>query len=156
MTERASSELIRVGQMEICFTLPAQRTGGRLTMFEFRVPVQARVPVPHSHVAYDETIYGLEGVLKWTVEGRNLELGPGDTLFIHRGTVHCFENVGTSNARQLSVITPGILGPEYFRELAAVLNAGEPPNLDRIMDVMQKHGLQPVLPSPPGNPPQTA
>lgn len=151
MNGPASAELIRVGPIEICFRLDASRTGGQLTMFEFRVPAQARVPVPHCHVAYDETIYGLEGALTWTVEGRKLEVGPGDVLFIRRGTVHHFENVGASDARQLSVITPGILGPEYFREQAEVINAAGPPNLDRIMAVMLRHGLRPVLPSPPGN-----
>jgi quercetin dioxygenase-like cupin family protein len=125
-------------------------------MFEFRVPAQARVPIPHSHVAYDETIYGLVGALTWTVEARKLEVGPGDVLFIRRGTVHHFENVGVSEARQLSVITPGILGPEYFRELAEVINPVGPPDLARIMAVMQRHGLRPVLPSSPGNQRPTA
>src|SRR6187551_2477886 len=101
MSELVTSETIRIGQIEICFKLPSSQTAGQLTMFEFRIPPQARVPVPHSHVAFDETIYGLEGVLTWTVEGRKQELGPGDVLFIPRGTVHHFENTGTVDAVQL-------------------------------------------------------
>jgi hypothetical protein len=31
-------------------------------MFEFVVPRDARVPAPHSHDAFEETLYGLEGV----------------------------------------------------------------------------------------------
>jgi len=142
--------MIRVGQIEVCFRLQAAQTGGQLTMFEFRVPAQARVPVPHSHVAYDETVYGLDGVLTWTVDGRQMEVGPGGVLFILRGVVHHFENTGAAEARQLSVITPGILGPEYFREIGEVVNAGGPPNIERIMAVMQRHGLRPVQPASPG------
>ncbi len=57
------NEIIRIGQLEIKFLLEAADTNGALAMFEFMVPVGARVPLPHSHVHYDETIYGLEGVL---------------------------------------------------------------------------------------------
>jgi quercetin dioxygenase-like cupin family protein len=144
MNTPPASELIRVGQIEICFRLQAAQTDGQLTMFDFRVPAQARVPIPHSHVAYDETIYGLDGVLSWTVEGRKIDVGPGDVLFIRRGVVHGFENLGASDARQLAVVTPGILGPEFFREMAEVINAGGPPDFQKIRAVMQRHGLQPA------------
>lgn len=148
MSTPAPAELIQIGQIEIRFRLPAGQTGGGLSLFEFRVPAQAKVPVPHRHLGFDETIYGLEGVLAWTLEGREQEVGPGDVLFIPRGEVHHFENTGTDDALQLSVITPGILGPEYFRDLAGVIGAGGPPDLGRIMAVMRSHGLEPVLPSP--------
>jgi quercetin dioxygenase-like cupin family protein len=150
MNAPSSSEMIRVGQIEVCFRLLASQTNGHLTMFEFRVPARARVPVPHSHVAYDETIYGLDGVLTWTVDGRQFEVGPGGVLFIRPGVVHHFENTGAADARQLSVITPGILGPEYFREIGEVVNVSGPPDLERVMAVMQRHGLQPVGYALPG------
>ena len=151
MNAPVTLDVICVGQIEVCFRLQAAQTDGQFTMFEFRVPARARVPIPHSHVAYDETIYGLDGVLTWTIDGRKVEVVPGGVLFIRRGTVHQFENVGAGEARQLSVITPGILGPEYFREVAEVINASGPPNLDRIAAVMQRHGLRAVLPQSLGN-----
>ena len=39
-------------------------------MFEFFVPAQARVPVAHSHETFDETVYGLSGVLTWMLDDR--------------------------------------------------------------------------------------
>ena len=50
------------------------------------------------------------------------------------------------DARGLSVIAPGLLGPDYFHEIAEVVNAGGPPNVQRIMDVMRRHGLRPAPP----------
>jgi quercetin dioxygenase-like cupin family protein len=147
MNTLAPSEVIRVGQIEIRFRLQASQTDGQLTMFEFQVPAKARVPVPHSHVTFDETIYGLNGILTWTMDGPRVDVGPGDVLFIRRGTVHQFENVSSADARALSVITPGSLGPEYFRDVGAIVNAGGPPKIQEIMAVMQRHGLCPVLPS---------
>src|SRR5260221_11885736 len=60
------NEMIRIGQIEVRFLLESAETNGSLAMFEFTVPVGARVPMPHSHERYDETIYGLEGVITFT------------------------------------------------------------------------------------------
>jgi quercetin dioxygenase-like cupin family protein len=147
MAATAGSAVIHAGQIEIRFLLEAAQTAGTLTMFEFAVPAQARVPVAHSHEAFDETVYGLSGVLTWTLEDQQVRVGPGDVLFIPRGHVHQFVNLGHEDARQLSAITPGLLGPEYFQEIAEVVNVGGPPNIERIMEVMRRHGLRPVLPA---------
>jgi len=116
-------------------------------MFEFRVPVAARVPVPHSHEFFDETVFGLEGVTTWMVSSESVAVGPGDVLFIPRGTVHAFDNRGTAAAHEPSVITPGLLGPSFFQEIGAIVNAGGPPDISRIAQVMQRHGLRPVVPA---------
>ena len=142
----AGNAVIHAGQIEIRFLLQAAQTAGSLTMFEFFVPAQARVPVAHSHETFDETVYGLSGVLTWMLDDRQVRVGPGDVLFIPRGHVHHFVNLDTQDARQLSAITPGLLGPEYFQEIAEVVNAGGPPNIERVMEVMRRHGLRPALP----------
>lgn len=49
------SDVIRVGQIEIRFRLQAAQTGSNFTMFEYLIPVNARVPIAHSHDAFDET-----------------------------------------------------------------------------------------------------
>src|SRR5262249_12266324 len=112
-------------------------------VFEFDVPAGTRVPAGHSHDGYGETIYGLVGVLTWTVDGAATDVGPGEALFIPRGVVHRFENHGDVDATALSVVTPGLLGPDYFHDIAAVLDAsaGGPPDFARLAEVMQRHGL---------------
>lgn len=147
MDATAKSDVIHAGPIEIRFRLQAEETAGSLTMFEFVVPAQARVPVPHSHDAFDETVFGLAGVMTWVLDDREVRVGPGDVLFIPRGHVHHFANLDTHDVRELSVIVPGLLGPDYFREIAEVINAGGPPNIERIMEVMRRHGLRPALPA---------
>jgi uncharacterized RmlC-like cupin family protein len=105
------------------------------------------VPVPHSHEAFDETVFGLEGTTTFAVSGESIEVGPGDVLFIPRGTVHGFDNRATATARGLSVITPGVLGPAYFQEVGAIVNAGGPPDIARVMQVMQRYDLRPASPA---------
>jgi quercetin dioxygenase-like cupin family protein len=141
-----TSEEIRIGQLAIRFLVEGEETGGALAVFEFDVPAGAKVPIPHSHDGYEETIYGLAGVLTWTVDGTRTEVGPGETLVIPRGAVHHFDNAGEADASALGIVTPGILGPDYFRDVADVLaaSAGGPPDLAAIADVMRRHGLTPA------------
>jgi quercetin dioxygenase-like cupin family protein len=144
-----TSDEIRVGPLAIRFLVEAGESGGSVSMFEFDVPPQAKVPIAHSHDAYEETLYGLSGVLTWTVDGTRHEVGAGDVLCIPRGVVHKFENEGDAQATNLAVVSPGVLGPQYFRDLAAVVEeaAGGPPDPARIVEVMLRHGLTPAPPA---------
>jgi quercetin dioxygenase-like cupin family protein len=139
-------EVIKAGELAIRFLVEGEQSGGSVAVFEFDVPAGAKVPVAHSHDGYEETIYGLEGVLTWTVDGTLADVGPGDALCIPRGAVHRFDNAGDVDARALAIVTPGILGPDYFREVAAVLDAGAggPPDLGAVAAVMRRHGLTPA------------
>jgi len=142
----STREEIRIGQMAIRFLVEGEQSGGSVAIFEFDVPAGAKVPVAHSHDGYEETIYGLEGVLTWTIEGTPTDVGPGEALVIPRGAVHQFDNTGDVDAKALAIVTPGVLGPDYFREVAAVVEAaaGGPPDLAAIAAVMRRHGLTPA------------
>jgi hypothetical protein len=84
--------------------------------------------------------------LTWTIGGAAVDVAPGEVLHIRRGEVHRFENVHDADARALAIVTPGILEPDYFREVAAVIGAaaGGPPDLAAIAAVMRSHGLTPA------------
>jgi len=141
-----SSEEIRIGQMAIRFLVEGEESGGSVAVFEFDVPVGTKVAAAHSHDGYEETIYGLEGVLTWTIEGTPTDIGPGEVLCIRRGAVHQFDNTHDVDATALAVVTPGSLGPDYFREVAAILDAaaGGPPDFAALGEVMRRHGLTPA------------
>src|SRR5207247_3805666 len=122
------SETIQVGQIEIRFLLESADTNGAVAMFEFTVPVGAKVPLPHSHKHYDETIYGVEGVVTFTVEGKPVDIGPGESCFVPRGAVHGFNNLKQTAVKALAIITPALLGPDFLRQAAAIVNDSGPPN----------------------------
>jgi quercetin dioxygenase-like cupin family protein len=142
----SATEEIRIAQMAIRFLVEGEASKGTVAVFEFDVPAGAKVPIAHSHDAYEETIYGLEGVLTWTIEGTPTDVGPGEAILIPRGAVHRFDNTGDVDATALAIVTPGILGPDYFRELSALVEgaAGGPPDLAAIAEVMRRHGLTPA------------
>src|SRR4051794_4847345 len=102
----STHEEIRVGHMAIRFLLEGEQSAGSVAVFEFDVPAGAQVAAAHSHDGYEETIYGLEGVLSWTLEGAPIEVGPGEALCIPRGIVHRFDNLRAVDARALAIVTP--------------------------------------------------
>ena len=140
------SEEIMVGGMTIQFLVEGEQSGGSVSVFTFDVPVATRVAAAHSHDGFEETIYGLEGVLTWTVDGAPTDVGPGEALLIPRGAVHQFVNNGDVDAKALAIATPGVFGPDYFREVAAVLDAaaGGPPDMAALGAILRRHGLTPV------------
>ncbi len=142
-----SDEAIRLGPLMVRFLLTGENSTGTLAAFELTVPGAQRLAAPaHSHDHYEETIYGIEGVLTWTVDGKQIDVGPGQALCIPRGAVHRFDNNGAQDVKALCVITPAAIGPQYFREAAEVINAavGGPPDRAKMAEIMRRHGLTPA------------
>ncbi len=144
-----SDEAIRLGPLVVRFLITGENSSGSIAAFELMVPAAQRLAAPaHSHDHYEETIYGIEGIATWTVDGKQIDVGPGDGLCIPRGAIHRFDNNGTRDVKALCVITPAAIGPEYFRESAEVINAaqGGPPDRAKLADIMRRHGLTPAPP----------
>lgn len=142
-----SQEVIQIGPHKIRFLITGDDSGGSVTVFEVDVPAAERLAAPpHSHDHFEETIYGVAGVLTWTVDGNAIDVGPGDALCIPRGAVHRFDNNGTLDAKMLCVISPAAIGPTFFREAGEVINAasGGPPDPVKMMEIMRSHGLTPA------------
>jgi len=137
-------KVVRIGSMELKFLVDETQGSGDIVMFEFIAPAGAHVPAAHFHREVDEVLYGLDGVLTSTVDGKRHELRRGDSLFVPRGAVHVHDNLHDETARVLSVLTPGSIGRRYFEEVAAVVNAGGKPDLGRVKEIMQRHGLVPA------------
>jgi quercetin dioxygenase-like cupin family protein len=135
---------IQVGQLTIHYLIDGTATGG-MGVFELTVPPGAHVPPPHSHTRNEECVYVLEGVLRYGVDDLVRDLNPGDWMFTPRGSVHQFSNPHGGTARALIVLTPDI-GAQYFRDVAAVVGAGGPPDRARLAAVMSAYGLVPSLP----------
>ena len=149
MTEAATPaapERIRLGALEINY-LQSAGNGCAIGMFELRVPPAGNVPPPHSHSENEELVYVLEGKLRYSVGGETRDLGPGEFMATPRGVVHAFSNPHAVDARALIINTPDI-GPQYFRDVAAIINAGGPPDRVKLVETMQRYGLVPA--APPG------
>jgi quercetin dioxygenase-like cupin family protein len=144
-----ADEMLQVGVTGVHFLVTGEQSNGSIATFELTVPAQQKFPaLPHSHDAYEETIYGIEGISTWTVDGVQFEVGPGQTLCIPRGAVHGFGNYHDVDTKALTIVSPAKIGPEFFREMVAILkeSAGGPPDLAKMMGLMNRYGIKPAQP----------
>lgn len=144
-----AAESIRLGPLEVRFLITGENSNGSVAAFELFVPAAQRLAGPaHSHNHYEETIYGIEGVLTWTVDGKKIDVGPGQALCIPRGAIHRFDNNGDRDVKAVCVITPAAIGPQFFREAAELIKAaaGGPPDIAKVIALMLRHGLTPAPP----------
>jgi len=59
-----AEETIQCGHLAIRFLMTGEYSNGSVAAFEMMVPTAQGIPAPaHSHDRYEETIYGIEGVL---------------------------------------------------------------------------------------------
>ncbi len=149
MYKTTDNDTITVGELGVRFLVEAADSNGSASVFECHVPANARMPAPHSHDGFEETIYGLEGTTTWTIDDETVDVGPGETVCVRRGQIHGFQNRSDIDATFLAIATPALFGPAYFREIAEVLDAsaGGPPDLTAIGEVMRRHGLTPARPA---------
>lgn len=138
-------ELIDMGTLQLRFLHTKDETGGSLDMFEMTLQPNARMPVPHYHENWDEIVYGLAGTTTWRVDGEDINVAPGESVFIKRGVVHGFTNSTAEPATCLCTLTPGVLGPSYFKEISALLVGGAP-DPAKMKATMLRYGLIPVPP----------
>ena len=139
-----SATEIKVGQLGINYLVDGSNTGN-IGMFELTVPPSSNVPPPHSHSDNEECVYVLEGTLRYTVGAETRDLTPGQSMATPKGVVHGFSNPFAEVAKAMIVLSPDI-GAQYFTDVAAVVNAGGPPDKAALVSVMSRYGLVPAAP----------
>ncbi|MFV9507504.1 MAG: cupin domain-containing protein [Oscillochloridaceae bacterium umkhey_bin13] len=143
-TLQVVTDLIRI------LVTPSQNQGAYL-LFTSRTAPGAGVP-PHRHDQEDEAFVVLRGRYGFMRDEAELVLGPGDTIFVPRGTLHGFQNIGTSEAELLIITSPGHLHEAFFSDLGIPLAPGAtervaPPALAEVVAAATRHGIE-LMPPP--------
>ncbi len=108
---------------DVTFLARSEHTGGTVTAFESTVPPGDGPPL-HIHTREEEWIYVLEGDLRWKLDGELSNTPAGSFIFIPRGQPHCFQNIGSGDARILISFAPA--GMEGFFDKQAELTEFDP------------------------------
>ena len=118
------------------FTFKLLGESDAVSIFELVTPPQHGAP-PHFHHQQDETHYILAGDYTFMIAGREVPAGPGAIIFVPKGTVHAFTNVGRQDGKLLFIETPA--GPlEQF--LIERGEAGGEPDFAQLAEVGKRSG----------------
>ena len=138
--------------MLVTFKAVSEETGGEYSLYELTVPPQLGA-LPHIHHAETEAFYVLEGKVEFLKGERTVSARVGEFVFIPRGVVHGFKNVGNEPARCLGIVTPGGLAEKLLTGLGEPAKAETlpplpegPPDVERIAQIVSKYDTEMVLP----------
>lgn len=134
-----TSRVIRAFGDELHLHLSGEHTGGTIAMFTNITPVGGGPP-PHIHRDEDEWFHVLEGRVEFLHDGAWHEVPVGSTVFMPRGSLHTFRNVGEVPLKQLITTSPA--GFEvFFGRCAEVFERGGPPDFDELIAISAEHGI---------------
>ena len=125
----------------------ATETAGQFAMCEL-YPWPEAGPPPHVHRLDDEWFYVVEGDFTFMLEETIVRGGPGLAVYLPKGRVHQYRNVGTQPGRLLVFTTPsgfdafiresGVAAPPFPTAMAPVT----PELVERVMAVLPKYGIE--------------
>jgi len=96
-------------------------------------------PPRHIHHAEDETFVMISGTCRVWIAGKEILAGPGESVFVPRGTEHTFWVVGSDPCRHLVILTPG-----GFEGFFADMAAGQfriPEDMPAVQESAARHNL---------------
>lgn len=142
-------ESLWIGGERVTLKAVSEDTLGGFACFELATP-PAEATSPRIHHRADAAYYVLEGELEIRDldHGATDHVGPGSFVFVPRGILHGFANLGAAPVRVLAILTPG--GVErFFREVGEPAGAGGPapaaPAAERLAAAARRHHVE-VLP----------
>jgi quercetin dioxygenase-like cupin family protein len=108
------------------FLVTGEESGGSMFALDCFVGAGGGPP-PHRHLAEDELFTITEGSITFTAAAETWTVSAGESVFVPRGTRHCYRNDGSAPARMIAVYTPaGMEG--WFREVCTpVADPAAPP-----------------------------
>jgi quercetin dioxygenase-like cupin family protein len=137
----------------VTYKITSYQTGGAYSLFEVTAQPGAGPP-PHVQHREDEAFCVLEGEYEFLVEGHTINAGAGSLIYVPKGNLHAYNNVGEGIGRMLVSQTPGGLHERFFEEIGEEMKDGstaqaseDPPDMESIVKIAAEYGIE--MP-PPG------
>ena len=139
--------------MLVTFKAVSEETGGEYSLYELTIPPQLGA-LPHIHHRETEAFYVLDGEVEFLKGEHTVRAGVGEFVFVPKGVVHGFTNVGQGSARCLGIVTPGGLHEKLLAGLGEPAKAETlppppegAPDVERIAETVRKYETE-MLPLP--------
>ncbi len=138
-------EVALTGPIRMRLLEDGSATGHRLGVGEITLAPRTDGPPQHRHGRHDEGFYVVSGTARFTVGGSSYDAPAGSFVMVPPGAPHSFANPGDSPAVLLNTFTPDLY-VQYFRELRALAEGGQPPAPARVVEVMSHYATTPAGP----------
>jgi mannose-6-phosphate isomerase-like protein (cupin superfamily) len=139
MTLPGHGSVLRAFGDEATILLSGAQTGGKFTLFSNVTPPQGGPPV-HYHENEDEQFLVLEGRASFYADGQWTEVPTGTAVYMPKGVVHTFKNVGRTPLRQIIQTTPADFD-RFFQRCAEEFARPGPPDMKRLVEIAGEHGI---------------
>ncbi len=107
----------------VTYKTTSERTGGAYSLFEVTTQPGGGV-LPHVQHREDESFYVLEGEYEFLDDGGTTKASAGSLIYIPRGNLHAYKNIGATPGRMLVSQTPGGLHERFFEEIGEPAKPG--------------------------------
>ena len=138
----------------VTYKITSEQTGGAYSLFEV-VSEPGGGPPPHVQHREDEAFYVLEGEYDFLDDGHTMRVGKGSLVYVPKGNLHTYKNVGTTPGKMLVSQTPGGLHERFFEEIGQEAQDKFKPtaqesllNAERIVATAAMYGIEIPPPAP--------
>jgi quercetin dioxygenase-like cupin family protein len=119
--------------------LGGKETGGKFTIWTNVTPPGGGPP-PHYHITEDEWFLVIEGNASFLKDGEWTEVPAGSAVFMPKGSIHAYKNVGQTPLKQVITTTPS--GFEmFFSRCAEEFAKPGGPDMKRIVAISAEHDI---------------
>ena len=132
----------------VTYKTTSERTGGAYSLFEV-VSEPGVGPPPHVQHREDEAFYVLEGEYEFLDDdGHTVRVGTGSLVYVPKGNLHAYKNLGTTPGRMLVSQTPGGLHERFFEEVGepatdeSRLVSEGPAGIGKIAAIAAEYGIE--------------
>lgn len=130
-----------LGSMGVRWMVSGEDSGGGFALVEHPMAPRVLGAPLHRHSREDEYSYVLQGKVG-ALLGDDVVYGEvGDLIFKPRNQWHSFWNAGDEPARILEIISPAGF-EKYFEEVVEIGRSGKMPDLDAVMAMQARYGLE--------------
>lgn len=134
----------KLGRITIAFKRNEGAGEGAFSIAESVEPPGAGASL-HRHPSFEETFIVCEGRYEFEVGDGRHTLGPGEMLFVPRGTPHSLKSVGTENGRLLAISNPAGVFEAFIAEVCAAMidtGAGSTAPAVDFRAIAARHGIE--------------
>jgi mannose-6-phosphate isomerase-like protein (cupin superfamily) len=107
---------MQVGRMTFHFKMMAEDTEGAYSAMEAVVPPDSGSGL-HRHWSYDESAFVAEGRFDCHIDGKQVTLQAGESVYWPRGAIHKFRCLGPEDGRILFICSPGKIFENFVEEI---------------------------------------